>query len=48
MCYNSDFGLSKDEFSCDEGEEIHAYRWSRVIAPEEVADLNRELSLLIL
>ena len=21
MCYNSDFGLTEDEYSCDEGEE---------------------------
>ena len=24
MCYNTDFGLSEDESSCDEGEEVHA------------------------
>ena len=34
MCYNSDL---EDESCCDEGEEVHAYKGPKVIAPEEVA-----------
>ena len=30
--------------SCDEGEEVHAYRGPRVIAPEEVATLSRTVT----
>ena len=26
MCYNSDFNLSRDESSCNEGKEVHTYR----------------------
>ena len=26
MYYNSDFGLSEDESSCDDGEEVDAYQ----------------------
>ena len=37
MCYNSGFGFSEDESSCDEGEEVLVYRGPRVKAPEEVA-----------
>ena len=47
MCqcaYNKDFGLSEDESSCDKGEEVHAYRGPRVIAPEEVAALSRTVT----
>ena len=44
MCYDSDFSLSEDESSCDEGEEVHAYRCPRVIAPEEVAALSRAVT----
>ena len=44
VCYNSDFDLSEDESSCDDGEEVHAYCGSRVIAPEEVAALSRAVS----
>ena len=36
MCYYSDFGLSEDESSCDEGDEVHVCRGPRIIAPEEV------------
>ena len=48
MCYNSDFCLSEDESSCEKGDEVHAYRGPRVIAPEGVAALLIELSLLSL
>ena len=42
MCYDSDFGLSVDKSSCDEGEKVHAsYCGQRVIQPEEVAALFR-------
>ena len=34
ICYNSNFGLSEDESSCDKGEEVHAYLRPNVIAPE--------------
>ena len=44
MCYNTDFSLSEDESSCDEGEDIHAYRGPSVIAPEEIAALSRAVS----
>ena len=44
MCYNSDFGLSEDESSCDEGEEVHAYRGPRVMFPLEVAALTRAVT----
>ena len=44
MCYNSDFILSEDESSCDEGTEVHAYSGPRVIAPVEVAALSRAVT----
>ena len=44
MCYNSDFGFSEYESSCDEGEEVHAYRGPRVIVPEKVVSLNRAVT----
>ena len=44
MCCNSDFSHSEDESSCDEGEEAHAYRGPRVIAPEKVESLSRDVT----
>ena len=41
MCYYSDFGLSENESTCDDVEEVHAYLGHRVVAPEEVAALSR-------
>ena len=44
VCYNSNFGLSEDESSCDEGEEVHAYRKPRVITTEKLAALSRAVT----
>ena len=41
MCHGSDFGLSEEESSCAEGEEVHVYCGQQVIQPEEVAVLFR-------
>ena len=32
------------ESSCDEGEEVHAYRGPRVIAPEKIVSLSRAVT----
>ena len=39
MCYDKNFGFSKDESSYVEGEEVHAYCGQRVIQPGQVAAL---------
>ena len=44
MCYNCDFGLTEDESSCDECEEVHACRGPRVITPEELTALSRAVT----
>ena len=41
MCHDSDFGLSEDESSFAEGEEVYAYCGQRVIQPEDGAALFR-------
>ena len=45
MCCDSDFGLSEDDSSEEEGEEIHAYRGSQIVAPEEVAALREAFAI---
>ena len=44
MCYKGNFGLSEEESSCAEGEEVHVYCGQCVIQPEEVAALFRAIS----
>ena len=45
MCCSSDFGLSEYDSSEEEGEEIHAYRSSRVVSAEEVAALIEAVTM---
>ena len=45
MCYDSDFTLSENKSSCNEGGKVYAFFGQRVIQPVEVA-LFSELSFL--